>query len=198
MNKEMIGFMRNALLGNISSEPLCEEYKAAWRACGDDKEKLVKLAMRQQSIPYVCHACHENLGLSKQYILDNFGDYINGKTLFDADGVDGYSYQLYVGFKDDFVASADVTSLMWCSSPLIQIDACKCPLFYISNDSDVRFALDGYNSIRIYLFDDSKVTIEDADESCDVLIYKYNSRAEVELGKFCLCKVKVFDKTIRL
>ena len=199
MDREMLMFQRNALLGKISAEPLCAQYKSKWRSCGDSKEMLVRLVMQQQSIPYFSHACYMNLGLTKEYIKDNFGDFINGnKTLNDVEGVEGYKYQLYVDYSGDFKAVADVTSLMWCNCPTVSVEATKCPLFYVSNNSEVHFALDGYNSIRIYLFDESKVVIDDADDTCDIIIYKYNNKSDVELGKYCFGKVKIFNKTLRL
>lgn len=191
-------FKKNALLGNISAEPLCQAYKQAWRMCGDDKEMLVKLALKQQSIPYLSHACYESMGLTKEYILNNFGELINGKRTFeDVEGASGYTYQMYVGYDDDFDISADVTSIMWCNSSVV-IPKTKCPTLYISNYSDVHVVLDGYNSPRIYLFDESKVTIDDCDKTSDVMVYKYDSRADVVLGKFCLKEPKVFNKELRL
>ena len=65
----MIDFTRNALLGNISGQPLCASYKAALRQCGDDKEMLVRLALQQQSMPYVSTACYKRLGINKEYIM---------------------------------------------------------------------------------------------------------------------------------
>ena len=199
MDRQMLEFQRNALLGKISAEPLCAQYKAAWRSCGDDKEMLVRLAMQQQSIPYFSYACYERLGVTKDYIKKNFAEYINGnKVLEDVENVKGYTYQLYVDFNGDFKVVADVTSLMWCNNIDVIIPQTKCSTLYISNNSDVHFVLDGYNSIRIYLFDESKVMIDDADETCDVLVYKYSNRAQFETGKFCFGKVKIFDKTLRL
>ena len=174
-------FKKNALLGKISAEPLCMQYKQAWRTCGNDKELLVRLALSQQSIPYLSHACYEHLGLTKEYILENFSEYINGKRMFnDVEGVNGYTYQLYVAFNGDLKAVADVTSLMWCSSTQVLVSATKCPVFYISNSSNVHISCDGYNSPKIYLFDDSVVTIDDVDETCDIIIYKYSDKASVE------------------
>ena len=198
MKDEMLIFKKNALLGNISAEPLCQAYKQAWRMCGDDKEMLVKLALKQQSIPYLSHACYERMGLTKDYILNNFGELINGKRTFeDVEGASGYTYQLYVGYEDDFDVSADVTSIMWCNSSVV-IPKTKCPTLYISNYSDVHIVLDGYNSPRIYLFDESKVTIDDCDKTSEVLVYKYDSRADAVLGKFCFGSVQIFNKTLRL
>ena len=198
MKDELFEFRKNALLGNISGEPLCEHYKQAWRLCGNDKEMLVKLALMQQSSPFFSHACYRKLGLSKEYILKNFAEFINGRRTFeDIEGASGYTYQLYVGYDDDFDISADVTSIMWCNSSIV-IPKTKCPTLYISNYSDAHVVLDGYNSPRIYLFDESKVTIDDCDKTSEVLVYKYDSRADVVLGKFCLGSVQIFNKTLRL
>lgn len=199
MEDEMLTFKKNALLGKISAEPLCIQYKQAWRACGNDKEMLIKLALSQQSIPYLSHACYEHLGLTKEYILENFSEYINGNRVFNnVEGVNGYTYQLYVAFERDFKVVADVTSLMWCSSPQVLVSATKCPVLYISNSSNVHISCEGYNSPKIYLFDDSVVTIDDVDDTCDIIIYKYSDKAKVELGKFCLKEPKVFNKELRL
>jgi hypothetical protein len=196
---ELLEFKKNAILGKISGQPLCEEYKAAWRKCGDDKEMLVRLALMQQSTPYLSHACYESMGLTKEYILSNFGELINGKRTFEnVEGVGGYTYQLYVGYDKDFEITADVTSLMWCNGSQIAIESTKCPTIYVSNKSHISVSGDGYNSIRIYLFDESSVILEDFDENSSVLIYKYSEDANVETGKYCLGKVKVFNKELKI
>lgn len=195
----MMNFKRNALLGNISGQPLCASYKAALRQCGDDKEMLVRLALQQQSMPYVSTACYKRLGITKEYIMKNFAEYINGKKTFDdVEGVKGYTYQMYVGYDKEFFITSDVTTLMWCNNPCVTILETKCPTIYISNRSNVHLVGDGYNSVNIKLFDESKVTIEDLDENSEVIVYKYSDDAQVELGKYCFGKVKVFDKELRL
>lgn len=199
MKDELLEFKKNSILGKVSGQPLCQDYISAWRKCGNDKEMLVRLALQQQSTPYVSHACYKHLGLTKEYIIENFGEYINGERTFEnVEGVDGYTYQLYVGYDKDFEITADVTSLMWCDGSQIVIPQTKCPTLYVSNSSDVHISCDGFNSPRIYLFDDSCVTIDDSDENTDIIVYKYDSRANVDVGKFCLGKVKVFNKELRL
>lgn len=196
----MMNFNRNALLGNISGQPLCADYKSAWRKCGNDKEMLVKLALQQQSQPYFSTACFKNLGLTKEYIKREFGDYINGYIVNDADGVKGYTYGLYVDwdYENDLDVKTDVASIMWTVGANIVVGETKCPTIYISNRSNVHLIGDGYNNVNIKLFDKSKVTIEDLDENSEVVVYKYSDSASVELGKFCLGKVKIFNKTLRL
>lgn len=200
MKDEMIDFKRNALLGNISGQPLCADYKAALRKCGDNKEMLVRLALMQQSTPYFSHACYKHLGLTKDYIKREFKDFINGYVVNDADGVDGYTYSLYVdwNYENDLDVKTDVASIMWTVSANVVVPQCKCPTIYISNCSNIHLVGDGYNTINIKLFDKSKLTIEGLDENSEVVVYKYSDDAQVELGKFCLGKVKVFRKELRL
>ena len=198
--EELLYFKKNAILGNINGQPLCQDFKQAWRACGDDKEMLVKLALKQQSIPYLSHACYKELGLTKGYIKEHFKDYINGYTIHDSDGVSGYTYGLYVDwdYENDLVVDKDVVGVMWTVGANIVIEPTKCPTLYISNRSNVHLVGDGYNSINIKLFDESKVTIEDLNENSNVVVYKYSDDAKVEEGKFCFGKVKVFNKELRL
>ena len=196
----MLMFKKNALLGNISAEPLCQAYKQAWRSCGNDREMLIRLAMKQQSLPYFSTACYEKLGLTKEYIKEHFKDYINGYVINDADGVEGYTYSLYVdwGYENDLEIRADIASLMWCVGTNVVVEQTKCPTVYISNKSNVHLICEGFNTVNIKLFDKSKVTIEDLGEESEVVVYKYSDECSVEQGKFCFGKVKVFNKELRL
>lgn len=197
----MFDFYKNALSG-VMTAPLCADYKNEWRGCNNDKDKLVRLVMRQQSLPYFITHCYSGNGLSKEYILRTFGDYVNESTekaiVNDADGVKGYTYSLYVAFEGIFRAVTDVLTAMWCSNTSVEIPASKCPVIYCGCGSDVSITCEGYNSPIIYLFDDSKVTIEDCDEDSEVVVYKYSEDAVVEEGKYCLGRVKVFQKELRL
>jgi len=197
---ELLEFKKNAILGKVSGQPLCEEYKAAIRKCGNDKEMLVRLALKQQCIPYLSCACYNHLGLTKEYIKKEFKDYINGYVFNDCDEVDGYTYALYVDwdYENDLDVKTDVASIMWTVGANIVVPSTKCPTIYLSNRSNVHLVCEGFNSVNIKLFDKSKVTIEDLDENSEVVVYKYSDDAQVELGKYCLGKVKVFDKELRL
>ena len=196
----MLKFKKNALLGNISAEPLCQAYKQAWRLCGDDKEMLVRLALKQQSIPYLSNACYKELGLTKEYIKENFRDYVNGYILEDCDGVKGYTYSLYVDwdYENDLEVKTDVCSIMWTVGANIIIPQTACPTIYLSNRSNVHLVGDGYNTVNIKLFDESKIVVEDIDSNSEVVVYKYSDKASVEEGKYCFGKVKVFNKELRL
>ena len=196
----MMTFKRNALLGNISGQPLCSDFKSAWRQCGSNKEMLVRLALMQQSQPFFSTACYKSLGLSKEYIKEEYKDYINGYIVPNADGVNGYTYALYVdwGYENDLEIKTDVASIMWTTNTNVVVEKTKCPTIYISNKSSVNLICNGFNTIHVKLFDKSKLFIDDFDSESQVIVYRYSDDAKVEEGKFYFGKVKVFDKELKL
>ena len=192
--QDLFNYYKNALTNG-----LCNEYKDRWRACGTSKDALVKLVMEQQSIPHFITYCHNGMGVSKEYILENFKEYINGNTkINDADGVHGYTYGLYVAFKGVFKADMDVLACLWCSNTTIEIKTAKSPVIYVGANSHVNLSLCGYNCPRVYLFDESTVNIDESDENSNVIIYRYSDKANVYLGKYCLAKTKIFNKELKL
>ena len=199
MKNEMFDFYKFALQGALTN-PLCADYKNEWRACGDDKERLVRLVMRQQSLPYFITHCYSGKGLSKDYILKEFGDYINGKRpILNADNVDGYTYSLFVGYNGICKPDNDVTAFMWCDNVQLELNAAKCPTIYVGCGTELHLVCNGYNSPHFYLFDDSRLIIDDADDTCSIVAYTYSDKATVDVGKYCTTNsIKVFGKELRL
>ena len=191
-------YRKNALAGSLG-EPLCSEYNAKWRACGGDKEKLFRLGVQRQSLPHLMTYARRGLGATRDGLMTDFGGYINGKhTAIDVDGVGGgYTTQLYVGYESNVYEVADTMAFMWCDAD-IDIHASKCPTLYVGCNTTLHLFLDGYNTISIYLFDNSKVVVEDADVSCNVVVRKYSKECSVERGKYCLCGVKEHNKELRI
>lgn len=190
-------YYKNSLLNH-----LCSEYKGIWQSCHNDKEKLMELVLRRQSLPHFMTYAYEGIGVTKEYVREQFSEYINEKKVFyDVDGVDGnYTSGMYVDFEASKQAmiTLDTCAILWCKDMDVLVPITKCSVFYISNNSNVNISMDGYSSITINLFDDSKVSIVDADDSCNVTIFKYSKNACVEVGKYCLAQIKEFDKELRI
>jgi len=185
-------YYKNSLLAN-----LCSDYKGRWQVARHSKENLLRLSLNQQSIPHTATFAYQGKGVTREYIEKNFKDYINGYTIHDADNVKGYTYGLFVG-NGDFMADKDVCSFMWFNGDII-VPQTKCVTLYVSNRSKANLVCDGYSHVRVYLFDESRITLDDVDEESSVIIYKYGRAASVEVGKFCLSdKVRMFDKELRL
>lgn len=200
MEKEIFNLYKNALTGTPMIEPLCEDYKNRWKACHDDKEKLVALSLGQQSIPWFATMCYVGKGVTRQYITSEYKDYVNGYTIHNADGVEGYTYGLYVDYPHDkdLLVDKDVVHIMWTVGASVIVKETKCPTIYVSNRSKIHLVCGGYNTVKVYVFDRSQVMVEDADDTCKVVVYEYGEGTKVDTGKFCLCDVKQFHKELRL
>ena len=192
---ELLRYYKNSIIGG-----LCDEYKGYWRAASNDKQKLMKLVLSQQSLPHFLHHCWNGEGLSKKYILDNFGEYINGRDIiYDADGVQGnYTYQLYVDYNDT-AEPADINAFMWCDDAVVEMPTSRCATFYVGCNTTLHLSMNGYNNARIYLFDTSEVVFEEADKTCSATVYEYSDQCVTQLTKYCLSeKIKVHRKQLRL
>lgn len=192
MEQDLFYFFKNSLTRN-----LCEDYKKEWKLCKSDKEKLINLAMRQQSIPYFATAMYEGWGLSVDYLVKEFGDYMNGKCLLhDCDEVKGYSYSIYADYSGYIILDADVCHIIR-SEATIGVDEFKAPIIYLSNGSDVDIQNDGSNSIIVYMFDESKVRFPYIDEHTTVTVFKYSENAQVTFDE-CDGKLRVHKKQLKL
>ena len=190
---EMTYFRKNALLAD-----LCKDWNGRWMACHNDKEKLMRLVLMQQSAPYFADFCYRGKGLTKEYCKREFKDFINGRIFNDCDNVDGYTYAMYIDAQKGIEMKSDVTQFLWCKDMDVVIKETKCPVLYISNNSTINLTCEGFNSPKIYLFDKSKVILRDMDATCNVTILKYSDKAKVVIGKYAIGKVKEFNKTLRL
>lgn len=188
-------YYKESLIAN-----LCQEYKGYWQSAHNDKKKLVDLVLQQQCLPHFLTFCKQGKGLSKNYILDNFDEYINGKyKAIDVDGVEGdYKTELYVAYDGIISLNNDVSCFMWCNIPSLEIKATKATKLYMGCSSKVHLVSGGFNSIVIMLFDDSSIMIDDIDNESTVTIFRYSNIAKVEKGDFCFGNVKVFNKELRL
>ena len=119
MDKEMFYFYRNALARN-----LCSEYSSEFKHDIEDKQKLLSLSLRQQSIPYFCTAVYQKWGLDVEYIKNAFKKYINGKyTARSCDNVNGYTYP-YTSLSYSTMPSCLPFTMhvyLFCTNPPIEI-----------------------------------------------------------------------------
>ena len=197
MNEEKayLEFMKHVCGGNM-----CEEYKNEIKRCHEDRLLLAKLAMRQQSIPYMATVMRDKI-ITVDATRKFFKDYINGYVLEDCDEVGGYDYAWYIDWNYDndiITENIDVMHITHTIGANVIVTATRCPILYISNNSKIHIICEGYNNIKIYLFDKSQITIEDTDEESSITVYKYSDKCKVKTGKFSLCKINEFEKELKL
>lgn len=194
MDKHLFNFIKTSYVGG-----LCDTYKKEIWGCVDNKEKLARLAMRQQSIPFVTTMLAKS-HTTKEQVVEFFNGYINGVVLHNCDKVEGYTYCWYVDYNydNDIVANVDVINVSFTVGANIVVPKTKCPTIYVGNRSNIHLVCEGFNSVKVYLFDKSQLTIEDADEESDVTVFKYSDECRADIGKYCLAKVKTHNKELRL
>ena len=191
---DLIFYRKNAILAN-----LCDEWNKKWSACHNDKEKLMRLVLSQQAAPHFATFCYNGAGLSKEYCQREFGNYLNGRTFANCDEVEGFTYAMYISPSEAKEIGVDVAQILWSNPMEVIIPQTKCNRLYISNKSSVHLTLEGYNTVQVYLFDESELIIDDADDTCEVVVYRYSDNSKVERSTFCISpKVKIFNKTLKL
>lgn len=180
---------------------LCGEYKNMWQGARHDKGKLISLAMSQQSIPHLATFAYEGKGMTKECFKEEFADYINGTVIKNSDGVEGYTYALYVDYDYDneILVDKDVIHVMWTNDAILSVPTSKCPIIYISNKSKVSLSCEGFNTVKVYLFDESEIELYDVDETCTVTVLKYSDNTKVTRGKYCFSDdIHCFAKELKL
>lgn len=182
---------------NAIQRDLCGEYKKLWKQCKDDKQKLMNLALMQQSLPYFVSAIAEGFGLSIGYLKKEFADFINGNYVaHDVDGVEGYTSSMWVDYNDDKTVTEDVTAYIQCEGD-VTIEESKCPTIYVANNSDINVLLEGFNSARFYVFDKSHIHFDYIPTNANVTVFRYSDDAMVTAVEN-EGKLKIFKKDLRL
>lgn len=194
MTDEMFTFYKNAIVRR-----LCAEWQTDWKKILGDDKKLFSFCLMQQSIPYFATAVYEGWGLSEDYLKSHFKDYINGNyTAINCDEVKGhFTYRMYVDYSDEIVCDCHVAHLLDCKGDVV-VPQTNCPVIYVSNKSDIRICSGGFNFCSIYLFDESKITLDDTWDNSNFTIYKYSDKCSIIKTDRCKGQIKDFQKQLRI
>lgn len=97
----LIDFKKQSMLHN-----LCADYKGVWDSC-KTHEDLFNLSTDSNSAEWMAKSYSEGWGLSKEYLKDQFSDFINGKYIRDKE----YTSSMYVDFKGE-IKGEKLTSVL--------------------------------------------------------------------------------------
>lgn len=168
--KDIDYFKQNAIDKN-----LCVEYALKWAKI-KDKESLFALACVPQSCGYIARSIYEGWGVSIDYIINEFGDYINGKYVVNnLDGVKDATGAMYIKYNGKIdTPLCDITQFIGCEGTYIHIADGSAVTLHISNSSDIKLSLGNCN-VRIYLYDESTVDLGDISKDTKVSIAHYGN-----------------------
>jgi hypothetical protein len=147
MNNELLTLKRNAVMLG-----LCDGYKVKWNEAKGKKD-LVDMALDANGVEFMAKSIAEGWGLSKRYILGNFGDYMNNNYVRDKGG---YTSKLYVDYGGDIFQPATLNLLVGCNTSLLVPEGSVCKI-YVCGRSNVRincvgkcyvYVYGGYNDVK--------------------------------------------------
>ena len=147
MLNELLTLKRNAVLLG-----LCDEYKTEWNEAKDKKD-LVDMALDANGVEFMAKSVAEGWGLSKDYILGNFGDYVNEGYVRDKGG---YTSKLYVDYGGDIFQPATLNLLIECNTSVLIPEGSVCKI-YVCGRTYVRincvgkcyvYVYGGYNDVK--------------------------------------------------
>lgn len=146
--ENILQFKRNSMLLG-----LCDEYKKRWDAC-NTKEELIKLALDANGVEFMADSIAFGWGLSKEYLLEEFGEYANGKYQCQQRG---YTSEMYI----------DAHGVIEAKSTLILIACCE----------DLKIIIPEYMVCQIFVCGGTKISISGQGKA-DLVVYGEGNRID--------------------
>lgn len=123
---------------------LCGRYRSGWDSAVS-REDLVRLALDANGAAFLADAMAFGWGLTEEFIIREFGPYINGRHVV---AQDGYTSEMYVGHVGAVKAR---TTLIFCAGCDISLEVDKlsaCEIYCVR--TKMRAACDGFCTINEY------------------------------------------------
>lgn len=125
---------------------LCQDYKEKWNNSTTNKD-LADLALDINGADFICASVEKEWGLTKEFILNNFTQYINGKYI--AGQRKDYTSEIFVGYNGEITARTTILIILY-SNAIIHIPqnhACK---IFAAKNSMINITCDGYCELINY------------------------------------------------
>lgn len=152
---DLLTLKRNAILLG-----LCDQYRAKWNAC-KSKRELVDLALDGNGIEFMADSMAFGWGLGKDYLLREYGEWMNG---FYRSREDGYTSEMYVGAHGVVNVRSALLLVAYCDDLEIVVSEHNVCRIYVCGGSKVRVECLGDAELVVY-GEDNDVTIVEHDGS---------------------------------
>lgn len=142
---------------------LCGQYKTMWDACRNKKD-LIDMALDANGVEFMADSIAFGWGLSKEYLMKEFGDFINGKYQRNKGG---YKSRMYVGYEGDITIDSTITLLVGCKGKVI-VPCSMVGNIYICGGCDIDVKNDGV----VYLYEYAGNNNVHKDENVEITQHK--------------------------
>lgn len=136
---ELLELKRKAL-----ENGLCDKYKVIWDGC-HTKRDLVNTALDSNGVEFMADSIAFGWGLSKEYLMREFGEYMNG---YYQRSKGGYTGELYVGAHGVVKLKSTITLVAYCDDLEIDVPEHFIGQVYICGGSKVR--IENMGTIELY------------------------------------------------
>lgn len=141
---------------------ICARYRREWDK-STNLQDIMDMALSAQGVEFTCDACAFKWGLSRDYILNNVGDYINGRYQRNKDG---YTSEMYVADKGEKTLRSTLNLLIGCNGTVIVPKFHICKIYVCESD----ISLHSIGKCELYIYGDNcKVDIPE-ESSANVTI----------------------------
>jgi hypothetical protein len=142
MESELLKLKRNAIILG-----LCGQYKGIWDNCKSKKD-LVDAAIDANGIEFMADSIAFGWGLSKEFLITEFDEYINGKYRRIKDG---YSSELHVGEENNTISVMSTLNLFaYSKNVTIYVPQNSFCRIYLTKCYSVRIKADGKFELYVY------------------------------------------------
>ena len=150
----ILRFKRNAILLG-----LCGKYKNLWDACSS-KSELVRLALDGNGIEFMSDSIAFGWGLSRDYLMKEFGEFMNGAYRCQERG---YTSEMYVGAHGVASVSSTLVLVAYCDGLELLVPAHMACKVYVCGGSGVR--IESRGRLELYVYGtDNDVAVDVADD----------------------------------
>lgn len=152
-NKEtdLLTLKRNAILLG-----LCDQYRGKWDAC-KSKRELVDLALDSNGVEFMADSMAFGWGLGKDYLLREFGEWMNG---FYISREGGYTSEMYVGAHGVLNTRSALLLVAYCGGLEIIVPEHHVCRIYVCGGSKARIECLGDAEVVEYGVDNDVCIVE--------------------------------------
>lgn len=138
---ELITLKRNAMMLG-----LCGVYKDKWDEA-KSRHDLFKLSMDANGVEFMADGFAFGWGLTKEFVLREFGVCINGRSFCE---YDGYDSEMFVGFSGDITLRTTITLVVGCDNLDIHVRDFNVNKLYVCGGSNIRVICNGVCLLKSY------------------------------------------------
>lgn len=125
---------------------LCDEYKDKWDKCST-KRDLVKMALDSNGIEFMADSIAFGWGMSKEYLLKEFGEFMNGLFICDEGG---YTSEMFVGAHGVVKSRSTLMLVAYCDDLEIIVPENTFCRIYVCGGSKVYMNSFGVAYLVVY------------------------------------------------